>query len=132
MLKSYSKQNNAAPTPTQHFLVLIKLQRKISFVTSFTISTWLKSTIIFIILCIWEWWIQKVWTKTNKYLKNVETIIRGVQQLGSNLLGLPQKVWFDKSSNLVKMCYIFMVLAMYCTTYMYSRRKYYCFHQNAK
>ena len=38
MLKSYSKQDNVAPTPTQHYLVLITLQRKISFVASFTIS----------------------------------------------------------------------------------------------
>ena len=31
------------PTPTQqHYLVLIRLQRKISFVASFTISRWLK------------------------------------------------------------------------------------------
>ena len=30
------------PTPTQHYLVSIRLQRKISFVTSFTISKWLK------------------------------------------------------------------------------------------
>ena len=44
MLKSYFKQDNIAPTPTQHHLVLIILQRKISFVTSFTISKRLKST----------------------------------------------------------------------------------------
>ena len=30
------------PNPKQHYLVLIRLQRKISFVTSFTISKWLK------------------------------------------------------------------------------------------
>ena len=30
------------PTPTQHYLVLITLQRIISFVMSFTISRWLK------------------------------------------------------------------------------------------
>ena len=38
-LKSYLKQDNVTPhTPTQHYLVLIRLQRKISFVTSFTFS----------------------------------------------------------------------------------------------
>ena len=30
------------PTPTQLYLVSIRFQRKISFVTSFTISNWLK------------------------------------------------------------------------------------------
>ena len=33
-------------TPTQHYLVWIKLQRKISLVTSFTLSKWLKRNII--------------------------------------------------------------------------------------
>ena len=42
MLKSYLKQDNVAPTPTQHYLVWIRLQRKTSFVTSFTISNWIK------------------------------------------------------------------------------------------
>ena len=34
--------NQVTPTPTQHYLVWNRLQRKISFVTSFTISKWLK------------------------------------------------------------------------------------------
>jgi hypothetical protein len=42
MLKSYLKQDNVASTTTQHYLVWIRLQRKISFVKSFTISKWLK------------------------------------------------------------------------------------------
>ena len=37
-LKSYLKQDNVAPTPTQLYLVSIRFRRKISFVMSFTIS----------------------------------------------------------------------------------------------
>ena len=32
--------------PTQHYLAWIRLQRKISFVKSFTISKWLKNTVL--------------------------------------------------------------------------------------
>ena len=42
MLKSYLKQDNVLPTPTQHYLVSIRLQHKISFVKSFTFSKRLK------------------------------------------------------------------------------------------
>ena len=42
MLKSYLKQDNVAPNPTQLYLVWIWFWRKISFVMSFTISKWLK------------------------------------------------------------------------------------------
>ena len=35
-------------TPTQHYFVWIRLQRKIYFVTSFTFSRWLKSTIFYL------------------------------------------------------------------------------------
>ena len=41
-LKSYLKQDNVAPHPTQLYLVWIRFRRKISSVTSFTISKWLK------------------------------------------------------------------------------------------
>ena len=47
-LKSYLKQENVALTPTQHYLVWIRFQRKISFVTSFTISKWLKKYLLYI------------------------------------------------------------------------------------
>ena len=40
MFKSYFKQDDVAPY--QHYLVWIRLQHKISFVASFTISKWLK------------------------------------------------------------------------------------------
>ena len=38
-MKSYLKQENVA---TQHYLVWIRLQHKIFFVTSFTFTKWLK------------------------------------------------------------------------------------------
>ena len=38
----YSKQDNVAPHPKKIYLVWIRFRRKISFVTSFTISKWLK------------------------------------------------------------------------------------------
>ena len=42
-LKSYLKQVNVSPHPTQLYLVSIRFRRKICFVTTFTID--LKSTI---------------------------------------------------------------------------------------
>ena len=36
-------------TPTQHYLAGIRLQRKIYFVTSFTISKWLKKSLFMIL-----------------------------------------------------------------------------------
>ena len=36
------------PTPTQHYLLWIRFRRKISYVTSFTISKWLKKYYFFL------------------------------------------------------------------------------------
>ena len=58
MLKSYLKQDNVAnrrhppphPTPTRHYLVWNRLQRKFSFVASFTIFKWPKTYYLLISL----------------------------------------------------------------------------------
>ena len=42
-LKTYLKQDNIAPNPTQYYIVWIKIEGEIFFAKSFVTSMWLKS-----------------------------------------------------------------------------------------